>query len=202
MSPGKLAAQVSHASMAFLTSMIRNNSERNLTVDYGYSHKYVDKIVDNRYKSVKLDEPAEYKRDDMTAFAKHAFDAGQDYFYYIPVNPDEPWGEIELCEPAYEYHTELTFDTDTYENWIDGKFTKIVCEAKNKDNLLKAKTVAESMNMKEGTDYFLIKDSCLTEIEPEEFDDNGNGSTLTCIGFKPLPDNVANKISRKFQLYK
>lgn len=202
MSPGKLAAQVSHASMAFLTTMIRKTAKREFTVEYGYSHSYENKIVDGRFCSVKLDEPALYRRADLTAFAKQAFEAGQDYFYYMPVNPDEPWGELELCDPAYEYQSILTFDQDIYENWIDGMFTKIVCEAKNKNQLLKTKTIADGLGLKEGTDYFLIKDSCLTELKPEEFDESGTGRTLTCIGFRPLADDVANQISRKFQLYK
>lgn len=56
--------------------------------------------------------------------------------------------------------------------------------------------------MEEGKDFFLIKDNCLTELEPEEVDENGVGRTLTCIGFRPLPDDVAHEISRKFQLYR
>ena len=48
----------------------------------------------------------------------------------------------------------------------------------------------------------MIKDACLTELDPEEIDENGVGRVLTCIGFKPLPDEVIQQISRKFQLYK
>ena len=63
-------------------------------------------------------------------------------------------------------------------------------------------SIAEEMGMKEGIDFFLIKDACNTELEPEEFDENGIGRTLTCIGFKPLDDEIAWKISKKFQLYR
>nr|WP_303789768.1 peptidyl-tRNA hydrolase [Ruminococcus flavefaciens] len=55
---------------------------------------------------------------------------------------------------------------------------------------------------RQGKDYFLIKDQCLTELEPEETDEKGVGRTLTCIGFRPLPDETAHQISHKFQLYK
>ena len=58
------------------------------------------------------------------------------------------------------------------------------------------------MEMEEGKDFFLIKDNCLTELEPEEMDENSVGRTLTCIGFRSLPDDVAHEISRKFQLYR
>lgn len=51
--------------------------------------------------------------------------------------------------------------------------------------------------MKEGEDYFPINDSCRTELEPE----NEDGSTLTCIGFKPMSAEIIDKIGKEFQLY-
>ena len=139
MSAGKLAAQVSHASMAFLTTPLRDAKDDK------------DKIKKNENKG---------------------------------------------------YVVEVEVDAETYENWICGIFTKTICEAKNRNQLLKAKKMAEAMGMKEGKDFFLIKDNCLTELEPEEMDEHGVGRTLTCIGFRPLPDDVAHMISRKFQLYR
>ena len=93
MSPGKLAAQVSHGSMAFLSWFIRNN--------------------------VDLDG-----------------------------------------------HIDAWIDEDVLHNWIEGEFTKCVLQAKNKSQLLKAKTIAEELGMKEGEDFWLIKDNCHTELEP------------------------------------
>lgn len=86
--------------------------------------------------------------------------------------------------------------------WINGIFTKTVCEAKNKNQLLKAVTKAEELGLRENEDFFLIKDNCLTELEPEEIGEDGIGRTLTCIGFRPLPDEIAHEISRKYQLYR
>lgn len=100
------------------------------------------------------------------------------------------------------YQISLSFDTDTYEQWICGIFTKTICEAKNKNQLLKAVKLAEELGLKENQDFFLIKDACLTELEPEEVDENGVGRVLTCIGFRPLPSDVIQKVSKKFQLYK
>ena len=128
MSPGKLAAQVSHGSMAFLTRMVRDN--------------------------------------------------------------------IVQLESSYE--TTLTFDAGVYEGWIDGSFTKVVLEAKNKSKLMKAVEIAEELGLEEGKDFFLIRDNCLTELAPEDED----GRTLTVVGFRPLPADVCTKISRKFQLYR
>ena len=137
MSPGKLAAQVAHASWAFLSNEIHNCTK--------------DSIFDSREQKY-------------------------------------------LCQ--------LKLDKDIAEQWFCGIFTKTICEAKNKNQLLKAKTIAEELGMVEGKDFFLIKDACNTELTPEEIDENGVGRTLTCIGFKPLDDETAWKISKKFQLYK
>lgn len=129
MSIGKLSAQVSHASMAFLSNFIRDNTD-------------IDGHVDG-------------------------------------------W-----------------IDKDILDNWINNIFTKVVLKAKNKNQLLKAKTIAEDMGMVECKDFFPIKDNCLTELEPEEFDENGIGRTLTCIGFKPMDSDIIDKIGKKYQLYK
>jgi PTH2 family peptidyl-tRNA hydrolase len=61
--------------------------------------------------------------------------------------------------------------------------------------------MAEEMGMVEGKDYYLIKDSCRTELEPEEIDENGVGRILTCIGFKPMDSEIIDKIGRKYHLY-
>ena len=104
--------------------------------------------------------------------------------------------------PVDHYEVNLSLPTDVYEDWFMGVFTKTVCEAKNLNQLLKAKIIAEELGLKEGQDFFLIMDACLTELEPEIIDENGVGRTLTCIGFRPLDDETAWKISKKFQLYK
>ena len=140
MSPGKLAAQVSHASMAFIADMLRKGG--------------VDEELD-----------------------------------------------LDTCEVA-AYHVSVEMPPDIYNDWLNGIFTKTICEARNRKHLMKAVTLAEELGLREGKDFFLIRDSCLTELEPEEYDKNGAGRTLTCIGFRPLPDDSAHAISRKYQLYR
>jgi PTH2 family peptidyl-tRNA hydrolase len=129
LSPGKLASQVAHGSMAFLSTFIRNNAD-------------------------------------------------------------------------LDGHIDAWIDEDILNNWINGSFTKCVLEARNKNQLLKAKTMAEEMEMKEGEDFFLICDSCQTELEPEFIDENGVGRTLTCIGFRPMSSEIVDKIGKKYQLYR
>lgn len=128
MSPGKLAAQVSNGSMAFLIWMIRDNSH--------------------------------------------------------PL----------ACQGEYE--SKFRIENDLYEQWINGEFTKCILQAKNKNQLLKAKTMAEELGMKKGKDFWLIYDNCHTELEPEE-----NGRTLTVIGFKPMDSGIIDQIGRKYHLY-
>ncbi len=132
LSPGKLSGQVSHASIAFLTNMLKE--------------------------------------------------------HVLPV--------------AGEYKVEsFTMEKGLYENWINDIFTKVVLKAKNKNQLMKAAKMAEDLGMEEGKDFFLIKDCCLTELTPEEIDENGVGRTLTCIGFRPMEETVIDQIGRKYQLY-
>ena len=111
------------------------------------------------------------------------------------VEPIEKDGEIT------GYRAEIMLEKATYEEWFDGSFTKTICGAKSRNQLLKAKTIAEELGLVENKDFFLIRDACHTELEPEEFDENGEGMTLTCIGFRPLPDEIAHQISHKFHLY-
>ena len=140
MSPGKLAAQVAHGSMAFLTNLIRKQAAP-LQVDY----------LDEKYKTQRFTTYYDFK---------------------------------------------YAFDKDLYEQWIDGEFTKVVLQARNKNHLLKAKTMAEELGMKEGEDFWLIRDNCHTELEPEE-----DGRTLSVIGFKPMDAEIIDKIGRKYHLY-
>lgn len=88
-------------------------------------------------------------------------------------------------------------EQDVYDDWICGAFTKVVCGARNRNKLLQAKEYAEAIGLKEGSDFFIIRDNCLTEIEPEDED----GRTPTVIGFRPLPDEIAREISKHYHLY-
>ena len=91
---------------------------------------------------------------------------------------------------------------ELYENWICDSFTKVILEAKNKYQLEKVYKIANGFGLEDGVDYFPIKDNCYTELEPEEVDENGVGRTLTCVGFVPLDDEIADEIGKKYQLYK
>ena len=193
MSAGKLAAQVSHASMAFLTNALREKGKKVLDCDSIPTMTYGKE----GNKQLRL-----YKRNDLCTWAEEAFNRNEPIVYFRPIDPDNPYGTLELCEPTYHYESKISIDIDTWDNWICGSFTKIICEAKNKYQLEKVIDVAANLGLIEGIDYFLIKDNCLTELTPEEVDENGVGRTLTCIGFRPLPDDICVQLSKKYQLYR
>lgn len=75
------------------------------------------------------------------------------------------------------YHMDISL----FHDWITGAETKVVCRAKNKDDLLRAVEAAKELGMEEYKDYFLIYDACRTELEKESPE-----GTLTCIGFRPM----------------
>lgn len=62
---------------------------------------------------------------------------------------------------------DISLDTDLFHDWITGAETKVVCRAKNKDDLLRAVEAAKELGMEEYKDYFLIYDACRTELEKE-----------------------------------
>ena len=109
---------------------------------------------------------------------------------------ESAWQNPESRNGFYDYSG--TLERDEYEQYVAGAFVKTICEARNKNHLLKAKTIAEEIGLCENIDFGLIYDNCRTELAAEE----ENGTTLTGIWFCPLPTDVAHKISKKYQLYK
>lgn len=196
MSPGKLSAQVSHGSMAFISNCIKTNVRMHTVED---KIPAIDYSIENGYV---VQRPKMYRRDDLSRWSEEAFQRGDSYFYVKPVDLKFPNGKLELCQPTYKFICHMDIDKDIYEQWFNDSFTKVVLEAKNLNHLLKAKTFAESLGMNEREDFFFIYDACKTELEPEIIDENGVGRTLTCIGFKPMDSNIIDQIGKKYQLYK
>ncbi len=99
-------------------------------------------------------------------------------------------------------HVSFDLDKDIYEGYLCGRITKTVCEAKNLNKLLQARDMALNLGLVENQDFGMINDACLTELIPEWIDENGEGRCTVGIWFKPLEDEVAHSISKKYQLYK
>ena len=156
---------------------------------------YITVKQQDGYKKSVADSMNEYMLQFLTMAVESKTDPD-----YKPLNFNNPYGTQIMCEhpTIKEYSTKFSIDKDLYEQWIDESFTKTVLEAKTKNHLLKAKTMAEEMGLVEGKDFFLIYDVCRTELEPEEDD----GSTLTVIGFTLFDSEFIDKIGKKYQLYK
>ena len=99
-------------------------------------------------------------------------------------------------------HVSFDLDKDIYDGYLCGRITKTVCEAKNLNKLLQARDMALVLGLVENQDFGMINDACLTELTPEWIDENGEGRCTVGIWFKPLEDEVAHSISKKYQLYK
>ena len=99
-------------------------------------------------------------------------------------------------------HVSFDLDKDIYDGYLCGRITKTICEAKNLNKLLQARDMALALGLVENQDFGMINDACLTELTPEWIDENGEGRCTVGIWFKPLEDEVAHSISKKYQLYK
>lgn len=57
----------------------------------------------NAYSAEENGKPRLYRREDLTQWAKEAFERGEKFFYAEPVNPKEPCGKLKLVKPRYVY---------------------------------------------------------------------------------------------------
>lgn len=110
--------------------------------------------------------------------------------------------ENNISEVDDEPHVSFDLDKDIYDGYLCGRITKTICEAKNLNKLLQARDMALALGLVENQDFGMINDACLTELTPEWIDENGEGRCTVGIWFKPLEDEVAHSISKKYQLYK
>lgn len=186
MSKGKMAAQVSHASMAFLARMIQ---------------RHTGKKIENRYPAwenyPKNTKPQMYRRNDLYQWAEEARQRGESFFYCEPVDPQNPYGALRLCDEKFHYECHMDVDTDLYEQWMNGLFTKVILSAKNENQMEKIVEKAKEAGMEEGVDFFCIRDACLTELTPDE-----TGTRWTCIGFAPMDAEKIDVVTKKLQLFK
>ena len=123
----------------------------------------------------------------------------KDHGCFVEMNPNATGFSIRHVdqEKSNYYRYTMYIPKDEYEQYINDIYTKTVCEAKNKSHLLKVINIAAELGLKEGDDYGIIKDHCLTEIKPEEDD----GTTIVGVWFRPIPDDVSHLLSKKYQLY-
>ena len=105
---------------------------------------------------------------------------------------------VQVLDDKHKFRFIVDIDQDIWKEYVYGIFTKTICECPNRNQLMKAVDIAKSLNLVELEDYGLINDRCLTELKPE----NPDGTTTVGIWFRPLPDDIAHQISKKFKLYR
>lgn len=89
-------------------------------------------------------------------------------------------------------------DYEIWHKYVNDIFTKTICECKNLNQLKKAEDIAKELELVEGQDYGYINDKCLTDLTPE----NPDGTCTVGMWFKPLSDDIAHSISKKYKLYR
>lgn len=174
--PGKLMAMSMHLAEAFWTNFLKAG----LVKDMEWATLPVETEDDPDYWML-------YRHPAVYAAAKAAHERGEKTFKY----------KEEFSEPYYLLTQKI--DKDIWDEYVNGIFTKTICEARNLDNM-KSRTlpVIEELGLIEGLDWGYINDKCLTDLTPE----NEDGTTTIGMWFKPLKDEDAFKISKKFKLYR
>ena len=174
--PGKLAAMVGHCCEAFWTNFLKAGL-----------------VKDMEWATLPVEIPGNpdywmlYRHPKVYAAAKAAHERGEKTFKY----------KQEFSEHCYLLTQKI--DKDIWDEYVNGIFTKTICEARNLDNMKsRALPIIEELGLKEGLDWGYINDKCLTDLTPE----NEDGTTTIGMWFKPLKDEDAFKISKKFKLYR
>ena len=57
---------------------------------------------------------------------------------------------------------------DIWTEYVNGIFTKTICEARNLNRLNQAAEAARGLGLSEGKDWGYIRDKCLTDLTPEK----------------------------------
>ena len=80
-----------------------------------------------------------------------------------------------LTEADGRIHASFDLDREIYNDYLNGRITKTICEARNLNKLLQAREMALNLGLVEKLDFGMINDACLTELTPEWVDANGEG---------------------------
>jgi len=177
--PGKLAAMVGHCAEGYWLNLFK------------HSH-----IKDNEFDTLPVEIPGDpnywmlYRHPDVHKAAEEAHNRGEKIFVY----------KAENSRPTISITMEIP--KDIWNDYVNDIFTKTICEAKNLNHLMKVVDIAKELGLVEGIDYGFIDDVCKTDLTPEFTDENGVGRCRVGIWFKPLPDEISHKLSKKYQLYK
>ena len=175
--PGKLAAMVGHCAEAYWTNAMKAGT-----------------IKDNEFETPPAVEthvsdgnrPAPSVPHEISETSGKPFDADETNSGFIQKGSG----------PTVIVRFEIP--KDIWAEYVNGIFTKTICEARNLNRLNQAVEAARGLGLSEGTDFGYIRDCCKTDLTPE----NPDGTCTVGIWFRPLPDETAHEISRKYPLYR
>lgn len=179
LSAGKLAAMVGHCAEGYWLNLFKQSY-----------------IKDNEFDTLPVEIPGDpnywmlYRHPAVYEAAKAAHERGDKSFIF----------KAEDSRPTFSVTMEIP--KDIWNDYINDIFTKTICEAKNLNHLMKVVDIAKELGLQENIDYGFIDDCCKTDLTPEFTDENGVGRCRVGIWFKPLPDEISHKLSKKYQLYK
>ena len=72
-----------------------------------------------------------------------------------------------LTEADGRIHASFDLDREIYNDYLNGRITKTMCEARNLNKLLQARHMALELGLIENQDFDMINNACLTELTPE-----------------------------------
>ena len=72
-----------------------------------------------------------------------------------------------LTEADGRIHASFDLDREIYNDYLNGRITKTMCEARNLNKLLQARDMALELGLIENQDVDMINNACLTELTPE-----------------------------------
>lgn len=176
--PGKLAAMIGHCCEAYWTNLLKGSIVKD--------NEFATLPCIDTNPSTGKPGPALYRHPKLYNLSVKAFNEGKQFFVV----------EHENARKTFTITIEIS--KDIWNNYVNDIFTKTICECRNKNQLLKAETIALELGLNEGKDYGFINDKCLTDLTPE----NEDGTCTVGMWFKPLDDEIAHKISKKFPLYR
>lgn len=88
--------------------------------------KLFTKVYTNQYLADDNGKPMLYRRDDLSRWAKEAFERGEKFFYAEPVDKDFPYGKLQLTEPKVEYKLCRNLTPEEYEHLFGGENSTFV----------------------------------------------------------------------------
>ena len=183
LSAGKLAAMVAHCAEGYWMNLLKIHAKFGIIKDNEFAYLPVETGNDPNYWKL-------YRNPKVYEAAKAAHERGEKVFKFLEENPRKT------------YTIGLELPKEIWDGYINDIFTKTICEAKNLNHLNKVIDIANELGLVQGIDYDFIDDVCRTELTPEFTDENGVPRCRVGIWFKPLPDEISHKLSKKYQLYK